>query len=144
MNPMSLNPEIRSQVGRYLQALVLVFFYGTAAAVNLTDLNGNPCGKMTPAKGAWNYWDQPAFMTPKQLAADESRRQELEAHAWAIEDNWNSHLGIAKQLMYTEIGTGKGGSVSAHLEFTLVRIPNHARAGNAHRVCIHHPQETAT
>ena len=128
MNPMSLNPEIRSQVGRCLRALLLVLFYGSTQAANLKDLDGNPCGDMTPARGAWNYWDQPAFMTTKQRAAEESRRQELEGHAWAIEDNWNNHLRIAKELMHTEIGTGQGGSVSGHLHFTLVRIPNHARA----------------
>ena len=116
------------QVRRACVAFVVVMSCLSAPnlqARSYVNFAGFSCSDTEIPAGAFNYYEQAKFRPKSQRITDDPRLKHID---WAINDNYQAHLEPALKAMRTELGQGRGGSVSANLHFTLVRIPNHPKA----------------
>ena len=116
----------RSAGLRVLACLSLLVVTLPCAAKSYVDLDGRTCVSMQLSEnGTFNFYEQSIFLPKNSSAAEQPR---VKAADWAVKDNFQAHLGPAISTMNTELGQGRGGSVSANLHFTLEHFPNHPKA----------------
>lgn len=116
-----------SYVGWHVLAgLSLLVVTLPCAAKAYVDLDGRTCVRMQLEENAtFNFYEQSRFLPRNSSAAEQPR---VKAADWAVKDNFQAHLGPAISAMNSELGQGRGGSVSANLHFTLEHFPNHPKA----------------
>lgn len=85
------------------------------------DFSGARCVGMELASSHFSYYEQSKFLPKNSAAASSALIQQRD---WQVNDNYNAHLGPALSEMNSELGQGRGGSVSGNLHWTLVRMPN--------------------